>query len=129
MSEPIFKRIPAHPDHHDKPVYWEPEIRAIATTVVDLPGGLLAVVENGGDDTWTHVALFQWVSGPATQNGVEVEPNCYEHIMRGEGPAHVLRELRHTYWGEPANSGYIHFPHGELITAAFKALEKWFDLT
>lgn len=128
MSEPIYKRIPAHRDHNDNLVYWEPEIRAAATTVINLPGGLLAVAEGPGDGPWTHIALFQYAGGPATLGGVEVESPSYEHIMRGEGPAFVLRELRHTYWGEPT-SGYIHSPNGELIIAALEALEKWFDLT
>lgn len=128
MSIPIHERIPVHLDHNDEPTYWEPEIRAASTTVVDLPGGLLAVAESPDpDDPWTHVTLFAWFAGPATCNGVEVEPNCYQRIMHGDGPSKVLRELRHTFWGESDNSGYIFYPSGKLISAAFEALERWFD--
>lgn len=40
------------------------------------------------------------------------------------GTADALRECRHTYWGE---GGYIFYVDGELITAAFKELSKYFD--
>lgn len=123
---PIHERIPTHPDHDGEPVYWEPEVRAAATTIVDLPGGLLAVAEPL-DGSWTHVAIFAYVGGPATQNGVEVEPRCYQRIMHGEGPSGSLRELRHTHWGDPHNAGYIFYPSANLICAAFSALERWFD--
>lgn len=126
MSLPIHERLPVRKDHNDDPVYWEHEIRTAATTVVDLPDGLLAVSEPA-DGSWTHVTLFAWASGPATRNGVEVEPNCYHRIMHGDGPSKGLRELRHTYWGEP-DSGYIFYPNGKLISAAFGALRTWFDV-
>jgi hypothetical protein len=45
-------------------------------------------------------------------------------VFHGEGPSDCLRECRHTYWGE---SGYIFYPNGELIAAAFKALSEFFD--
>jgi hypothetical protein len=42
----------------------------------------------------------------------------------GEGPTGNLRECRHTYWGE---DGYLFYPDGKVITAAFKELSKYFD--
>lgn len=121
----IHKRIPVHRDHNDEPVYWEPEIRAVSTTVIDLPGdGMLAVIE---EDITVQVVLFEFACGPTFKNGIEIEPRAYQRIMHGSGPSGSLRELRHTFWGEPENSGYIHYPSAELITAAFKALERWFD--
>lgn len=124
----VIERLTPVIDHKNDPVYAEPEIRKVATRVVDLPGGLLAVCEpDDPDDTWTEVALFSFSMGPATENGVEVEPAMFEHVFHGGGPAKVLRELRHTYWGEPNNNGYIFYPHGKLIAAAFEALKEWFD--
>lgn len=125
MSDAIHERIPVHRDYNNEPIYWEPEIRAVSTTVIDLSeDGMLAVIE---EEITVQIALFQYVCGPSFKSGVEVEPRAYRRILRGSGPSGILRELRHTFWGEPENSGYIHYPSAELIKAAFKALERWFD--
>lgn len=42
----------------------------------------------------------------------------------GSGPTGNLRECRHTYWGE---NGYVFYPHGPTIIAAFKELSKYYD--
>lgn len=111
-------------DHNDNPVYAEPDIRRIATRVIDLPRGLLAVRIEG---IHVEVVLFELSGGPMTRNGIEVDPATYNRVFHGSGPSGSLRELRHTYWGEPDNSGYIFYPNGKLIAAAFEALKEWFD--
>lgn len=129
MSKSVLDRLTAVPDHNDEPVYEEPAIRSVATHVIALAGGgLLAVCEpQGTEGTWTEFAVFRFASGPATVNGVEVSPACYEPVFHGSGPAGFLREMRHTYWGEPSNSGYIFYPPGALIADAFVKLKRWFD--
>lgn len=51
----------------------------------------------------------------------------YEVVFHGRGTSDPLRELRHTYWGEADNAGYIFYPHAKLITDAFRVLGRWFD--
>lgn len=119
---------PDHTGDPGNPVYAEEKIRELATKVVNLgdpahgPGatGLLAIRE---DDTTVDVALFQWASSNS-----DMTENKYELLMHGRGFGGALRELRHTYWGEGDNSGYIFYPPGKLISQAMAALEEWFDL-
>lgn len=120
----VIDRLTVVLDHNGDPTYAEPEIRAVATHLIELRPGLLAVIE---EDIHVEVALFRWAGGPATKDGIEVEPAYYERVFHGGGPSGSLRELRHTYWGEPNNSGYIFYPNGALICAAFQHLKRWFD--
>ncbi len=110
----------------DGKVYDLAQIRATAARCIDLDasGGLLAVDDR---DVIVSFALFRFHSGPATRNGAEVSGAKMSVVFHGSGPSGALRELRHTYWGEPENSGYIYYVNGELITKAFAALEEWFD--
>lgn len=96
----IPERLTIITDYNGDLVYAEPEIRSIATHMADPPGGLLVVCE---DDILTEVALFRFSSGPATKDGIEVSPACFECIFHGGGPSGVLTE-------------------------AFKALQWWFDV-
>jgi hypothetical protein len=128
----VIERLTALTDHNGDPVYAEPDIRRVATHAIELVGspnqqncnGLLAVCEDG-----IHVefSVFRFASGPATIDGVVVEPATYEVVFYGGGPSSSLRELRHTYWGQADNGGYIFYPNAKLITAAFAALRRWFD--
>lgn len=107
------------------PLYADDELRKHATIVIDLEGrGLLAVLE---DDIHISFVVASWAEGPSIENGVEVGPNLYERVFHGSGPSGALRELRHTFWGESENSGYIFYPSAKLITDAFKQLQRWFD--
>lgn len=122
----LIDRIPTHQDTSGNGlVYWEPEIRTAATTVIDLLGGLLAV--DHADDLHVSVALFAFSSGPAYLGDVEVEPRACKRIMHGDGPSGPLRELRHTFWGDQNNGGYVFYPSAALICGAFEALKRWFD--
>lgn len=123
-------------------LYAEPEIRAKATTLLDLlpfhrpsvvhtfdpdpgarpPKGLLAVLE-APDEVVVSFVVLEWVSGPS---GDRTMPALYQPLFHGSGPSGNLRELRHTHWGH-ADDGYIASPNGALIAAAFEALKRWFD--
>lgn len=132
----VMDRLEPELDHNDDPVYAAADIRRVASEVVELgdtrqlkPGdaamGLLAVCwELDKEPGWVEVALFQWQMGP----GSDGSDAMYSRVMHGGGPSHVLRELRHTYWGEPDNAGYIFYPHADLIIGALTALKRWFDL-
>lgn len=54
-------------------------------------------------------------------DGGNIRGQCLFH---GSGPTGSLRECRHTYWGE---DGYIFYPNGPIISAAFKVLAEFYD--
>jgi hypothetical protein len=127
----VIERLTAVIDHNGSTVYAEPEIRAVSTHALELAGhGLLAVCEDSEIEgsSWIEFAVFGFASGPATKDGVEVGPAYYERVFYGGGPSGVLRELRHTYWGNGDGGGYIFYPRGALITDALAKLQRWFDL-
>ena len=106
--------------------YRDADIRAHATEVHDLgQNGLLAVLIQ--DELWVSFAVFSFESGPSTVENDVIEGILWNRVFHGSGPTGVLRELRHTYWGEPDNSGYIFYPSATLITMAFEKLKTWFD--
>lgn len=125
MTKPIHERIQRHKDWGGAQVYAEPEIRAAATTAIELPGGLLAV--DDAEEWKVHVALFAFHHGPSFEGGAQVEPVMHKLVMYGEGPTGALRELRHSYWGDLDAPGYLHYPSAKLVCAAFEALKGWFD--
>ena len=126
----VIERLTAVADHNGDMMYAEPDIIAAATVALELAGGgLLAVCESDdADSSWTEVAVFHFHCGPATKDGVAVGPALYDRVFHGGGPAGSLRELRHTYWGEADNAGYIFYPNGKLIVDAIAKLRRWFDL-
>ena len=90
-------------------------------TVEPLPRGFF-VLKNK-DDLWIEFAVLEDVGGYiAEDHSTITEGRC---VFHGGGPSGNLRECRHTYWGK--EDGYIHYPHGPLITAAFKRLSEFFD--
>ena len=113
-----------NPNDSGDDVYDLAAIRQAAGRCVDLPGdGILAVrIE---DEFHVSFAVFRLACGPATKNGVVVDGAKMELVFTGSGPSGNLRELRHTTWGD---GGYIFYPPGKLIAAAFAALEEWFDV-
>lgn len=70
---------------------------------------------------WIRFAVF--ASGGSDLDDSNVRMNC---IFHGEGPSGNLRECRHTWWGENSE-GYVFYPDGDIICAAFKVLAQWFD--
>ena len=69
---------------------------------------------------WLKFAIveFHYSNGDGTNTMVRV-------TFHGEGSS-GLRECRHTYWGEDGQ-GYIFYPHGKVISAAFILLSEYFD--
>ena len=113
---------------HD-PVYIEREIRSVAHVVEKLEGNGLLAVRYSANGVGIDFAVFDLACGPSTgPSGAVVDPETYyEHVFHGSGTGDPLREMRHTYWGEANNSGYIFYPDGKLIADAFKKLARWFD--
>lgn len=70
---------------------------------------------------WLHFAVMTFYCSDGDGKNVMLVPAFY-----GEGPSANLRECRHTYWGEDGN-GYLFYPDGRVIAAAFKALSEFFD--
>lgn len=116
----------------EKGVFAESDIRRHATEVIELfppkirgrddyPRGLLAVsvVEN-----LVSFAALRFHSGHGWRGDRIVSPPHYQLIFSGQGISGVLRELRHTDWGD---GGYINYPSGPLIAEAFRHLARWFD--
>ena len=112
-------------DHTGDVVYDLAKIKATAPLCIDLEPGLLAVMDNDG---WISFVVFSWHSGPTTKDGVVVDGEKMERLFHGCGPAGCLRELRHSYWGEGGNSGYISCLNGKTIINALGRLREWFDL-
>ena len=102
------------------------DVRARATEVISLEGdGVLAVLI---EETAISIVVLRFASGGAAADA----DTYYEAVFHGNGFGDLagggLRELRHTYWGEADNSGYIFYPNAKLICDAFKHLNRWFDL-
>jgi hypothetical protein len=124
MAE-LIDLLPVTKNHNDDPYYAVDDLRKHATTVINLEGrGLLAVLEDG-----IHISFVvtTFAEGPSTQDGQIVGPELHERVFHGSGPSGALRELRHTFWGEQDNGGYIFYPSAKLITDAFHQLNRWFD--
>jgi hypothetical protein len=76
------------------------------------------VVWNKTKDYWYKFAVMQF------HYSVDDENTFVTPIFIGEGPSDNLRECRHTQWG---TNGYIFYPDGQIIVAAFKELAKYYD--
>lgn len=121
--------IPEIRDHNNEVNYADADIRQRATTVVGLANsgkrysGLLAVrtgILPFPDKV--EFAVFDFCSSDT--DGANA---TWSRVFHGEGFAGGLRELRHTYWGDPDAGGYVFYPDGELIAEAFAQLSEWFD--
>lgn len=96
----LFERLTPIIDHKDDPVYRDADIRAAATHVINLDGrDLIAVLER-------QVAV-SFVVFAFSQSNVDGSDTLYERVFHGNGFSGSLRELRHTFWGEADNAGYL----------------------
>jgi hypothetical protein len=103
-------------------VYRDEDLRAHATHSVALDGhGLLVVSER---EYWAEFAVLAFYCAEDEACAKNV---CWQRVFEGSGTTGALRELRHTWWGEPDNAGYIFYPSPLLITSAFRELARWFD--
>ena len=75
------------------------------------------------DGITVYFAVLELQRGPASDGSTAT----YRMLFHGSGPAASLRECRHTYWGEPDNTGYIFYPPFEVIEAALRELRRFFD--
>lgn len=92
--------------------------------VRELKGGgwlVLAKAETIPGSSWMRFAACRFVVSDIGGANTMVEV-----VFHGDGPGgkNSLRECRHTYWGE---DGYIFYPDGALITAAFRELAEFYD--
>lgn len=83
--------------------------------------GWLVLSRNDEDEygCWLKFAVLGFAESEG--NGKNTKVSC---VFYGEGPTGSLRECRHTYWGK---DGYIFYPNGPIICAAFTALAEFFD--
>lgn len=77
------------------------------------------IVLDKTDEDWWKFAVFSFFGSDG--NGENLEMSL---IFHGEGPPTILRECRHTYWGE---EGYLFYPNGPVIIAAFHFLSEFYD--
>ena len=109
------------PMDNDIVVYADADIRAAVTECISLDKEGLLAVSISRDGLKVDFAVLEFYSTD-DDGGV-----LYERVFEGEGYAGSLRELRHTWWGEADNAGYIFYPSMRLIADALKHLGKWFD--
>ena len=88
--------------------------------VKELVPGWGWLVLNIGEHNWIKFAVLQYAK--ANGDGSDIK-TCV--LFHGEGPSGALRECRHTYWGD--ERGYIFYPKGHVISAAFAVLAEYYD--
>jgi hypothetical protein len=86
--------------------------------LVDLPNEGKLVLSWDKERFILKFTVLQWAMG--SENG----DAFYSCIFHGTGPTSRLRECRHTWWGD---DGYVFYPDGNIIAAAFLELGKHFD--
>jgi hypothetical protein len=89
--------------------------------VRDLEGGGWLVLNVTPSSNWLRFAVLDFAG---QVSGQSERASC---VFYGEGPGgkdDSLRECRHTYWGE---NGYLFYPNGALIAAAFRELSEFYD--
>jgi hypothetical protein len=77
------------------------------------------VINRDDHKIWMRFAVLEFYM--SNGNGKNVVASC---VFHGEGATGNLRECRHTWWGD---DGYVFYPNGNLIAAAFRALSEFFD--
>lgn len=113
MIEWLKNRI--DPIHGDR-VYPLDDARERFTVRELMPNAYLVL---NFENDWLKFAVLEFSS--SNVDGSETMLSCLFH---GEGPGMGLRECRHTWWGE---DGYLFYPDGRVIAAAFAALSEFFD--
>jgi hypothetical protein len=102
--------------------YTLEQLKELDCKITELDGGIIAELSNDG--FWYEFGIMEYSS------------DGYSCFWTIGGPAGELREARHSYFAQPANSwdtdqtatdGYIFYINGKLMTQAFKYLSKFYD--
>ncbi len=109
----------ADPQDQEERIYPLDKIRQKLFEVRELGEGGYLVLNWDVNHSWLDFAVLEFCSSNA--DDTEVMLSC---VFHGGGPSDVLRECRHTHWGE---EGYLYYVNGRLITLAFQALSEFFD--
>lgn len=120
MSGPIWLRPRASEVNDHDMVYSLAEAKRNFTVIPLLSSGYLVVHEE--EELIVRFAVFYFSYSVCGQD----ESTMLNLIFHGEGPSGSLRECRHTYWGAEGE-GYLFYPDGRVIAAAFKELSKYFN--
>ena len=107
-----------HEDCNKSPGYSLTEIRSKCEVINLGDNGYLALLPDSDDES------FKLTFGVFTFNNSDGKDEYVTVQFHGYGFTLVLRECRHTYWGE---AGYLFYPDGKVISLAFKELAKYFD--
>lgn len=123
MSE-LLDDLRCQLDHKNDLMYFDNDIRAKATEVYEYNEGnaLLAMHRDTDYPSKVSFIVFEFLS--SNNDGTDKRWN---RVFHGYGFEGGLRELRHSYWGETDNQGYIFYPSERTICEAFALLRKWFD--
>ena len=101
---------------------WEDlmAVPSIQVTPLDEHDGAWLLIHDR--DGWIEFALaeFAMSDGDGSERYVSL-------VWRGSGPANSLRELRHSWFGDTEEPGYVFYLSMDRMEAAFKHLRKYFD--
>lgn len=121
----FLDKLPTHanPSSGDDAWYrWEDLMAVPGIQVVPLDeheGGWLLVHDRDG---WIDFALVEFAM--SDDSGSERSVSL---VWSGSGPGDGLRELRHSYFGDKSQPGYVFYLSMDRMEAAFKHLRRYFD--
>jgi hypothetical protein len=73
------------------------------------------------DRAWLEFAAFYFTASDFDGSNILVE--CF---LKGDGPSDILRECRHTWWGD--ENGYMFYVNKKNIVAVLNRLSDFFDM-
>lgn len=95
--------------------------------VLDAHSSYLAITPNIPDEgRWIEFVVCTFVLSDVGGANTYVEP-----WWRGSGPGGrycALRELRHSWFGNSDDKGYVHYLNGTHMRKALSFLEQYFDM-
>ena len=104
-------------------VYSSEEVRRVSDVIHHIEGGhFLAIKRDPKYKGIIDFALYQF-----NHSDGDGENEMWTRIFEGTGPSDGLREMRHIYWGEKDENGYIYYLDMKAVTSAFKILGEYFD--
>ena len=112
-------------DHNGDPVYADADIRKKATEVIPFCDGRSLLAVRTGKEPFP--SLTEFIVFDFMMSSIDGTDTKWQRVFHGYGYTDGLRELRHSYWGELDNGGYIFYPSASTICGAFELLKRWFD--